>query len=408
MRIVHVSCWDTRGGAAIAASRLHLGLLKKGVDSHFVCSRSQGTLPNTHLISRGLSFRKYRALNAVCQKVGNRLKDPSSFGCSINLFGHALIKRLHELKPDIVHLHWVGANTASIAALRRIPFPIIWTLHDMWPFCGAEHYSVSGEKRYAIGYTSNNRPKGSTGPDINRWVWERKMKHWKGLSIHFVGVSRWISECCSESRVFQNLSNDSSVSTIHNGLDEKIFCPDSKESAKVELGLRKGYKAVIFGAYSATSYVKGGDLLTQALAELNAEHDAIELVVFGNASANITASVPIRNLGSIKDPKEMAKVYRAGDLMVVPSRIESFGQTASEALACGTPVACFDTSGLRDIVRNEICGIRARAFDVGDLAAAIKHLIKQPSDSVAVAQQAKMFYLDTIIDQHIKLYKLHL
>lgn len=405
MRIVHVSCWDTRGGAAIAASRLHLGLLKKGVDSHFLCARSQGDLPNTHLISEGLAFQKDRALNALCRMIGDRQNDPTSFGCSTNFFSNALTKRLHQLKPDIVHLHWVGTSVAPLSALKHIPYPIIWNLHDMWPFSGAEHYDVTGERRYATGYTAENRPKDATGPDVNRWVWQRKMHYWKGLTMHFVGVSDWISDCCRASQVFQNLSKESTVHTIHNGLDRTIFYPRSKAAARAELGLRADCKTILFGAFSATSYVKGGNLLMQALKKLDAGDKPIELAVFGNASAEITAPGTIRYLGSIKDPGDMAKVYSAGDLMVVPSRIESFGQTASEALACGTPVACFDTSGLRDIVRNDVCGIRAKAFDLDDLALAIKNLLKRPADPAAVAQQAEIFDLGLIVDQHLSLYR---
>ena len=60
--------------------------------------------------------------------------------------------------------------------------------------------------------------------------------------------------------------------------------------------------------------------------------------------------------------------------MVVPSRIDNLPQTATEALACGTPVAAFDTCGLPDIVQHGETGLLARAFDTAALARAIETL----------------------------------
>ena len=38
----------------------------------------------------------------------------------------------------------------SIADIAKIKKPIVWTLHDMWAFCGAEHYTT--DKRWINGY----------------------------------------------------------------------------------------------------------------------------------------------------------------------------------------------------------------------------------------------------------------
>jgi glycosyltransferase involved in cell wall biosynthesis len=59
----------------------------------------------------------------------------------------------------------------------------------------------------------------------------------------------------------------------------------------------------------------------------------------------------------------------------VPSRLEAFGQTASEAHACATPVVAFNTGGLADIVAHRQTGYLAKPFDVADLAAGIEWVI---------------------------------
>ena len=53
------------------------------------------------------------------------------------------LKLINSLKPDYVNLHWIGNETISISDVNKIDAKIIWTLHDMWPFCGAEHYTNS-------------------------------------------------------------------------------------------------------------------------------------------------------------------------------------------------------------------------------------------------------------------------
>ena len=60
---------------------------------------------------------------------------------------------------------------------------------------------------------------------------------------------------------------------------------------------------------------------------------------------------------------------------MVPSRQEAFGQTASEAQACGTPVVAFNIGGLPDIVEHQRTGYLAEAFETEDLAAGIQWIL---------------------------------
>jgi glycosyltransferase involved in cell wall biosynthesis len=63
--------------------------------------------------------------------------------------------------------------------------------------------------------------------------------------------------------------------------------------------------------------------------------------------------------------------------MVIPSKLEAFGQTASEAHACGTPVVAFDTCGLPDIVDHQVTGYLAKAFEPEDLARGIEWVLEE-------------------------------
>jgi len=96
--------------------------------------------------------------------------------------------------------------------------------------------------------------------------------------------------------------------------------------------------------------------------------------------------------------------------MVVPSRQEAFGQTASENLSCGTPVVAFGTTGLLDIVDHQINGYLAKPFDTSDLAAGIDWVLSDESRHKELCIKARekavaCFDIETIARQYAELYK---
>jgi glycosyltransferase involved in cell wall biosynthesis len=80
-------------------------------------------------------------------------------------------------------------------------------------------------------------------------------------------------------------------------------------------------------------------------------------------------------LGQLHDDLSLAVTYAAADVTLVPSKQESFGQTASESLACGTPVVAFGVTGLLDIVNHHQNGYLASPFDCEDLANGINWVL---------------------------------
>jgi glycosyltransferase involved in cell wall biosynthesis len=253
-------------------------------------------------------------------------------------------------------------------AVHRIKKPIVWTFHDMWPFCGAEH--VSYDERYITGYTERNRPPGDSGFDLNRWVWNRKMKAFRSLqNLSIVCPSDWLAECVERSLIFRGRN----IYVVPNGLDTNVFCPMERSEVRRELNLPADRTILLFGAMDSTAEKnKGYHLLMATLNILatNALKDKLQLVVFGNRITlpNELMGIPIRGFGMISDDSLLATLYSAADVTIVPSLIESFGQTASESLACGTPVACFDTSGLKSVVDHRENGYRAKCYSPEDRA----------------------------------------
>jgi glycosyltransferase involved in cell wall biosynthesis len=278
------------------------------------------------------------------------------------------VRALNASEADILHLHWVQQEMLSISDVGRLKKPLVWTLHDMWAFCGAEHYTE--DLRWKYGYKKNNRPLYESGFDLNRWVWNRKHKHWS-KPIQIITPSKWLAQCVRDSV----LMHDWPVQVIPNTLDIERWKPIEQSLARDLLGLPRDVPIILFGAMDGgRNRLKGFDLLQSAINHLRGELKEAHLVVFGQLAPSHSQDLgfPIHYTGHLHDDLSLRILYSAADVMLVPSRQEAFGQTASEAHACGTPVVAFNTGGLSDIVSHEITGYLANPFDVEDLANGVK------------------------------------
>jgi glycosyltransferase involved in cell wall biosynthesis len=406
MRIVHVNLSDRSGGAAIACQRLHEQLIRFGVDSQLLVYVKVGEGDSrVHEIATGGEYQIRRVQAKLSNYLSRLQRDPSSFHCSTNLFSNNLLQRIESLKPDLVHLHWVGSNILQISDLGRIKYPMVWTHHDMWPFCGSEHYSYS--QRWLDGYSASNRGEDASGLDLDCWTWERKKSAWAGVSINHVGPSRWMKECAASSALWKD-SEGSRFSVISNGLDMDVFRPHECQDARDDFGISGELPVLLFGAHSVESSIKGGDLLKKVTEELSACSMQFQIVTFGRGQFDAPIGVPCLNVGVVNDCESLAKLYSCADVMLVPSRLEAFGQTASEAMSCGVPVCAFDTSGLRDIVDHQENGYLAKCFDIADFANGVGWCLDNlPKGAAAFVREKPLavFKVDRCAGQYHSLYE---
>jgi len=117
----------------------------------------------------------------------------------------------------------------------------------------------------------------------------------------------------------------------------------------------------------------------------------LELVVFGatKPAEELDLGLMIHYVGHVQNENKLASLYAASDVMVVPSLQEAFGQTASESLACGTPVVAFGATGLLDIVDHKMNGYLAKPFDVRDLAHGIEWVMEDDNRRDTLSRRAR-------------------
>jgi len=405
MKVVHINNSDIFGGAARASYRIHRSLLDGGVNSRMwvnILNSDDWTVSGP----KG-KFRKAFALmrRHSSAPVLKLMKTQNSIMHSLSVLPSFWSKKINKSEIDIAHLHWIGAEMLSIADIGRIKKPIVWTLHDMWGFCGAEH--VSWDERWREGYSCSNRPPGDKGFDLNRWTWNRKIKHWRN-PLYIVTPSQWLAKCAQESVIMR----DWPVTVIPNCLDTEVWQPVEKKLARELLGLPLDAPLIAFGSYGANAeFHKGFDLLVKALSHLKDFNEVLELVVFGQSSPKnpLDLSFPVNFVGHLHDDVSLRLLYSAIDVLIVPSRCEAFGQTASEAQACGTPVAAFKIGGLSDIVKHQDTGYLAEPFDTEDLANGIKWILSHSeSEKLCKASRQRAvnkFSYDVISSKYLSLYE---
>lgn len=407
-----VNTYDNVGGAAIATYRLHRGLRSIGADSLLMVMH-KGTDDPTVITpeQRGrlnklfayLYARRDAKVTSACKADGNRYFSPARCPDS-------LAHRVSMINPDVVHLFWVNSSFMKVETLRQFKKPIIWTLHDMWPFTGGCHYDDEcGRFRQScglcpiLGSASNH--------DLSRQIWERKQQSWRDVPIVVIATSHWLAEIAKASTLFK----DKRIEVIPNGLDTAKYKPFDKRAAREVYGLPQDKNLILFSAMGVTlDKRKGSHLLYPALKKIAQAGwgERTELVVIG---ATTPANPPdlgmkVHYMGQLHDEISQILLYSAADATVAPSTQENLSNTVMESLSCGTPVVAFNIGGMPDMIDHQSSGYLARAFEPDDLAAGIVWVLEDKVRHEVISRQARKtveerYAIEAIAHRYLALYQ---
>lgn len=387
MKVLHLSTSDLDGGAARAAYRLHQGLCEGGIDSQMLV-RDRESLDNHVLVEKTLKTRLGPMMNGMPLKP---YKHRRADLFSPQWFPDTLAARVSSLNPDILTLHWVCNGFVQIETLARFNLPMVWVAHDMWPFTGGCHYAQSCD-RYTQSCGSCPQLNSQVSQDLSHKVWQRKAKAWRDIDLTLVAPSHWFAEVMRSSSLFQHRR----IEVIPHGLDLQQYQPLDKAFAREAFNLPRGKMLVLFGASSGVTNDprKGFQFLQGALQQLSQTdwQDQIEVVIFGinQPQEPLDLGFPVHYLGRLRDEVSLVLAYSSADVMVVPSTHESFGQTASEALACGTPVVAFNATGPKDIITHQQDGYLSQPYEVEDLRQGLIWVLEDPDRHRRLCHQSRI------------------
>jgi glycosyltransferase involved in cell wall biosynthesis len=409
MRILQLSTFDQRFGAAIAARRLHEGLLSEGNESDLLVGDLQSDSPRTHPAYVGLERAKAKARhfidNLPLKLYPNRTRAPFSG----NWLSSPIHRTIDQLHPDVLHMHWCQTNYIPSSTLPHLNYPIVWTLHDMWAFTGGCHYT-EGCDHYLQECGRCPILQSNSGSDFSHWLWQQKSRAYGRLSkaLQVICPSRWMADLARSAPLLKGVP----VHIIPNPINTRTFRPFDQKTARRLLGLpEKGY-LLLMGAASTADRRKGFDLLETALRTYAAQPGAepLGLVTLGtrNNAMGPTKGLTNWNIGFLQDEVSLCALYNAVDTVALPSREENLSNALAEALCCGIPCLAFAIGGNGDLVQHQVNGYLARAGDTADLAAGLSWTLQnfgaEKRNGIADAARAKLSY-EVLVPEFLKIYR---
>ena len=377
MRILHLNTTDNDGGAARAVYRLHKGLRMRSVSSVMFVRDKFTNDPKVFKykkpsgVGKMLLQMRQQTIRKEMQSYSiSRPKNLEVFSDDRSPLRLDFTNQLPE--ADIYHLHWTSGFVDLPSFFKNVKKPIVWTLHDMFPFTGGCHYN-SGCEKY-LSFCERCPQLGSLSVrDLAHKIWDRKKRYISEFSNRIIirADSNWLSGEAKRSGLFKGLDID----TIHYGIETDEFKVRDKLACRKALDIPENYRIIAFGAPGIENPRKGLVQLVEALKKLSAIRPNLFLITFGSGNLSSVMNIPMLHMGNVSNNDILSVIYNCADVFVIPSLQEAFGQTALEAMSCGIPVAGFNTGGIPDMVENGITGFLADTGDVSGLANSIDRIL---------------------------------
>lgn len=267
---------------------------------------------------------------------------------------YKFLKKLDEIKPDILHLHNLHNSYINLPLLfnyiKRNNIKVVWTLHDCWAFTGHCPYFtlVKCDKwKTGCGKCQQLEIYPPTKWDTTAFLWNKKRQWFRGVKdMTLVTPSKWLADL-----VKQSFLKKYPVQVINNGIDLNVFKPT--ESVFRQQHNIASTDKLVLGVAMDWGRRKGLDVFVDLSKKLPKNY---KIVLLGT-NANIDKSLPdnILSIHKTHNVQELAAIYTAADVFVNPTREENFPTVNIEALACGTPIITFNTGGSPEIL-DEKCG----------------------------------------------------
>lgn len=395
MKVLHINTSATAGGAAIAARRIIRAEERYGIEASLLtrndspdASNGQWNFVMERLgvwLREGLNLRHLWAI------------DPATHGMDVT--------QLPEFqRADIIHLHWINQGMLSLQGLeqiRRSGKPIVWTMHDMWPFTGVCHHA--DECTAWQDGTACARCRLNSRLAHRTYLRKQALLQAPGQRINFVACSQWLAESARRAPLLQ----DHRVNAIPNPIDVQFYRPlehevgehgggvvtvaPSREALRQQLGLPTDRRLILFIAYKATDPNKGLNYLLDATRDMDAD-----LVIVGQCTSSIPAGERRGQLhirGLVSDRHEVRGLYQACDVLAMPTLKDNLPNTIVEAMSCALPCVGFRIGGLPEMIDHMSNGYLVNYLDTTDLRHGLETILA--ADRRALQSAARLKAIQT-------------
>jgi D-inositol-3-phosphate glycosyltransferase len=279
---------------------------------------------------------------------------------------------------DVIHSHYWLSGQVGWLARDRWGVPLVHTAH-----------TLAKVKNAAL--ADGDKPEPRT-----RVIGEEQV---------VAEADRLVANTAVEARELVGLygADPRAVDTISPGVDIERFSPGSKAAARAALGLPRD--AVVLAFAGRIQPLKAPDVLLHAAAELlrrrpELRENLVVLIVGGPSGTGLEQPQALRELAVSlgierqiwflppQPGQALVNVYRAADVVAVPSYNESFGLVALEAQACGTPVVAAEVGGLPVAVVHGVTGLLVPSHEAADWAGALASAALRPDRHAELSANA--------------------
>ena len=333
------------GGLQTVVHRLAQGLIQRGHNVQVVTQRYPRSLPAWEVLD-GVPVRRWLFLTP---DIGHlRQGRPDLFLASFYFFPITLLHLtwlMHTFRPDVINVHFPDSQIPFVLwLLRRFPCRLVVSLHGD----EIERYFAQGLKPEVPGSESEDGAlmrNGKRGRSVGHRQWA--VNRLRSLLQVADAVT-----ACSGYLLGRAIQLQPSVAekgyVIHNGIDPQRF------QDKTPYPRPRPYIL----AYGRLTYKKGFDVLLSALAQVAPEHPEVDLILAGDGEECDALVMQAQQLGlgdrvhffGRATPEQVVQLLNGCLFVIVPSRLESFGIVALEAMAAGKPVLATRVGGLVEFV----------------------------------------------------------
>ena len=346
MRLLQINVTANSGSTGRIAEGIGISAQKAGFDSWIAYGRNANP-SSSHLIRIGSN------IDHIEHAIETRLFD--NHGLASRGATYSFLKEVNKICPDLIHLHNIHGYYLNYKIffqyIQEKNIPVIWTLHDCWPFTGhCSHFMFSNCEKWKTGCFSC--PQVKTYPssfvfDRSKVNYRKKKDSFASISsMTLVSVSEWLDQLVS-----QSFLHHFDHTVIHNGIDTNVFSPSShNESVRCELELKAG-ETMLLGIANPWSARKG----LKDFIELSKHCLPQEKIVLIGLTQKQIESLPENIIGieRTESTKQLAEYYSAADLFLNLTYEDNYPTTNLEAISCGTPCLTYRTGGSPESITPE-------------------------------------------------------
>lgn len=323
-----------------------------------------------------------------------------------------LLRRLDEIKPDVVHLHNLHGYYVNIEMLfewlAASDCKVEWTLHDCWPFtghCAYFTYVKCAQWQSHCAYDGPCQQLDTYPKTISKascsWNFDQKKRLFNlvpSQRMKLITPSKWLADLVAKSLLAKY-----EVEVRHNTVDTSIFKP-TQSDFRARYGI--GDRFMILGVASPWTERKGLQDFVRLAGDL--DNDKFAVVCVGLSKKQIKQVCDrLVSLPRTDSPAQLAEIYTAADVLLNPSCEETFGMNVAEAAACGTGAIVVEGGSCAEVASSEqtekVC------VDLSDLKATVVKLAggglaipmartSSPKQLAAVYTAADVFFNPTVED----------